>query len=306
MFVAHTSFEDPIMSALGSKGDRYFRAMELSTRLPWFIVTCVLQDDGLEMLHSVCCAWDADLLTLLAPSAGRTVVSLQQLAPSDGGWETRDVDRVWQAVDKTGNRAVILQDTEGRDLPDAFGNSLRQAVADRTLIFESGRVGNEQKWWRRSSKRRAPAPTGKLPLYSGTPDPYQTVSAADLAARLGTFDEAEVGRRASAGQLLSVTEGTPPRANYPIYQSLPGVAGDQFTELLSILRDTDAPREPDFFRFESPELGLMTPVEALIGGVLKQRGFRDEAAVILAADLETRYERVLDAARAFVADTSGW
>ena len=305
MFVAHTSFEDPIMSALGSKGDRYFRAMELSTRLPWFIVTCVLQDDGLEMLHSVCCSWDGDLLTLLEPSAGRFVVSLQQLAPSDGGWEARNVARVWQAADKAGNRAIILQDTEGRELPDAFGNSLRQGVADRTLIFEARQIVNEGNWWRQS-QRRAPVPRLKLPLYSGTPDPYEAVSAAELAARLSNIDEAEVGRREAAGQLLSIVEGRPPRATYPIYQSLQGIAGERFTELLSILRGTDSPREHDFFKFESPELGLMTPVEALIGGVLKQRGFRDEAAVILAADLETRYEWVLDAARAFVADTSGW
>lgn len=306
MFVAHTSFEDPLMSALGSKGDRYFRAMELSTRFPWFIVTCVLQDDGLEMLHSVCCSLDSDLLTLLAPSAGRTVVSLQQLAPLDGGWEARNVDRVWQAVDKAGNWAVILHDTEGRELQDAFGSSLLQAVADRTLIFEAQPVGTERKWWRQSSKDRAPAPHVKLPLYSGTSDPYEAVSAAELAACLGTIDEAEVGRREAAGQLLSVVEGKPPRTSYPIYQALPGIAGERFTKLLSVLRDSDSPREHDFFRFESPELGLMTPVEAFIGGVLKQRGFRDEAAVILAADLETRYEWVLDAARAFVADTSGW
>lgn len=143
-------------------------------------------------------------------------------------------------------------------------------------------------------------------LYTGTHDPYETVSTAELAARLGDISEAEICRREADGQLLSVVEGEPPRPGYPIYQALPGIAGERFSELLSLLRDADLPREQDFFKFESPELGLMTPVEALLGGVLKQRGFKDEAAVILAADLDTRHQWVRDAARAFVADTSGW
>ena len=52
MFIANSRFENPLLSALGVDGDRYFRAMELSGRLPWFIVTCVMHDEELEMMRS--------------------------------------------------------------------------------------------------------------------------------------------------------------------------------------------------------------------------------------------------------------
>ena len=59
MFVAHESFEDPLMSALAGEGEHCFRALHLSIRVPWFIVTCLVSGDDIDMQRSVCCAWDA-------------------------------------------------------------------------------------------------------------------------------------------------------------------------------------------------------------------------------------------------------
>lgn len=67
MFVANSSFENHFLSGIGSSGDRYYRAFELSGRSTWFIVTCVVQNEELEMLRSVCCASEEDLLGLLQP-----------------------------------------------------------------------------------------------------------------------------------------------------------------------------------------------------------------------------------------------
>jgi hypothetical protein len=47
-------------------------------------------------------------------------------------------------------------------------------------------------------------------------------------------------------------------------------------------------------------------VEVLLGVAIKQRGFGPEAARTIAAGPEERFEYVLDAARTYVAASSGW
>ena len=42
MFVAVSDYEIPLMTALGGSGEKYFRAMELSVRLPWFLATALI------------------------------------------------------------------------------------------------------------------------------------------------------------------------------------------------------------------------------------------------------------------------
>lgn len=63
------------------------------------------------------------------------------------------------------------------------------------------------------------------------------------------------GRRTSAVRLLSVLGG------HLTYQARPGIAG----ELIAILQAGDPPTPHDFFVYKSPELGFLTPVEAVVG-----------------------------------------
>lgn len=62
------------------------------------------------------------------------------------------------------------------------------------------------------------------------------------------------GRRTSAVRLLSVLGG------HLTYQALPGIAGG----LIAILQAGDPPMPHDFFVYESPELGLLTPAGSFL------------------------------------------
>jgi len=147
MFVANSDFENHFLSALGAPGDRHYRAIQLSGRLTWFIVTCALQDDGLEMLHSVCCAWDEDLLALLEPRPHSRAVSLQRVVSShegDGRWEAREVSKVWCIASQKGKQVLVFQDRDGSESSGPFGAPVVDDLGERELVYEAMRVAPDE------------------------------------------------------------------------------------------------------------------------------------------------------------------
>ena len=305
MFVAVSDYEIPLMTALGGPGEKFFRAMELSVRLPWFLVTALIQDGRDELLHTVCCSWESDLVDLLSVRSKHSVVALQRLTPSslrDGRWELRDVTHVWQARHPTGQSLMIYQDADGEEFCGEFGEAVRAGLTDRSLLFEAeaphAASSLQSRGWRRSPREQAPQVI--VPIYAGALDPFAVVSAGELGAMLAGIDVEEVRRQEAAGRLLSVAGG------YPVYQALPEIAGEPFARLLAVLLAGEPPTPHDFFVYESPELGLLTPVEAMLGAATNDRALEVEAAMVLTADAAVRHEYLMGAARAFVADTSGW
>lgn len=302
MFVAHESYEDPLMSALAGEGEHCFRALHLSIRVPWFIVTCLVSGDDIDIQRSVCCAWDVDLRELLKVEKTRRPVSLQQMNPShegDGRWEALQIERVWKVEHPAGHSVLVFQDFEGTEFTNTLDGDAEDRQGDRTLVFEA-----QPPKPRGKRKVARPAPKTQVPVYAGEADPFSPVSAWDLAVQLETSVE-DVRRRAAAGQLFSAgpTVGGEPR--YPRYQALPALAGDKLIALLAVLAQTEGHPQL-FFAGECPELGLLSPVEVLLGAAVKQRGFEPEAKAILASDAAKRFEYVMEAAQAYVAATSGW
>lgn len=302
MFVAHESFEDPLMSALAGDGEHCFRAMHLSIRVPWFIVTCLVAGDELEMQRSVCCAWDVDLRELLKVEEARRPVSLQQLNPShdgDGRWEALQIERVWTVEHPSGHSVLLFQDFDGTEFTNTLEQSAEDRRGDRTLIFQAQPL---KALGRRKYAR--PEPSALVPLFAGEADPFAPVTAWDLAVQLGTSVD-EVHRRAAAGQLFAAGPLVDGEPRYPRYQALPALAGGKLEALLAVLAQTDGHPQL-FFSGECPELGHLSPVEVLLGAAVKQRGFEPEAVAILASNPTQRFESVLNAAQAYVAATSGW
>jgi hypothetical protein len=138
MFVVVSDYEVPLMNAPGVTGEKYFRTMELSGRLPWFLVTALIED---ELLQTFCCCWEGDLVELLsAMSKQHSVVALQTVSPSrlrHGTWELRDVTHVWQARHQTGQSVVVYQDANGEEFCGEFGEAVRAGITDRALLFEA-------------------------------------------------------------------------------------------------------------------------------------------------------------------------
>ena len=138
MFVATEGSEDPMLSAL-DLGALNYRGIELSVRLPWYIVTCKVRDGDLQFLRSFCCSWDLDLAELLRPQEGKTVASIQRMSPAsdDYGWGVAKVTRVWQATGSPGDEGLVIEDEHGIDSWDgAFARGAWSA--DRwPLLFEA-------------------------------------------------------------------------------------------------------------------------------------------------------------------------
>ncbi|MBL0729578.1 hypothetical protein [Piscinibacter sp. HJYY11] len=133
-----------MLSAL-DLGSLHYRGMELSVRLPWYIVTCKVDDDGLKLLRSFCCSRDFDLIELLKTQQGRVVASIQRLtpAPSDYGWVASTVMRVWQARDVSGDVALVTEDEHGVDSWDGALNKSVWNAEGWSLLFEAQSVNVE-------------------------------------------------------------------------------------------------------------------------------------------------------------------
>lgn len=141
MFLANAAYEYPFLSALGApSGDRHYRAMQVLGRLTWFIVSCAVVDDGLEMLQSVCCSLEDDLISLLQPMQKARVVSVMRVAASenvDGRWEPREVARIWRTETRSGRTVLIFEDLYGSQMSGRFDDQNPDETRERTLLFEA-------------------------------------------------------------------------------------------------------------------------------------------------------------------------
>jgi hypothetical protein len=152
MFVCHKSFELHVPPLLRSPGSGYYRAVELSLQLPWFIVTYLIQEGENSCLRSVCCSWDNDLIELIDPKAmsqalhpsaptRQTVASLQQLVPhpEGNGWTVRDIRSVWTASEVLSDaQVVILEDANGAQFHCTFPCDEPPIVGERRLVARIG------------------------------------------------------------------------------------------------------------------------------------------------------------------------
>lgn len=152
MFVCHKSFEISVPPFLRSPGSGYYRAVELSLQLPWFIVTYLIHEGENSCLRSVCCSWDSDLIELIAPQAltqstqtspptQQPVASLQQVVPQPdcNGWAVRNIQSIWTASDVSSDeQVVILEDADGAQFHCTFPCDEPPIIGERRLVARIG------------------------------------------------------------------------------------------------------------------------------------------------------------------------
>lgn len=152
MFVCHKSFEFPVPPFLRSPGSGYYRAVELSLQMPWFIITFLVQEDESSFVRSVCCSWENDLIDLIdaqalahagetSPPARHALVSLQQVVPHahGTGWTVRDIRSVWAANEVPSNEpVVIVEDVGGIQFYCTFPSDEPPIVGERRLVASIG------------------------------------------------------------------------------------------------------------------------------------------------------------------------
>lgn len=141
MFETRPDFEQPVPPAIAMDGSRYWRAMVLSSNLPWYLLRYRLRadEDGSGITQSTAIAWESTLRSALETIDRDSIVDLAILAPNDasGEWTLRRVTEVWlstpEETQDTGPLLFQLQDAAS--LLSTHLQPVSSASTPRTLLF---------------------------------------------------------------------------------------------------------------------------------------------------------------------------
>lgn len=120
MFVTSPHFEQPMPLGLVSPGNRFWRAMELSLNVPWFIVALRQPIGDAAMLRNIFLSTDADLRAFLESEMTTNIVSLGALVPPNYGpklqWKLHEIRRVWMRSSEPATRhePLVIESKHGR------------------------------------------------------------------------------------------------------------------------------------------------------------------------------------------------
>ncbi len=287
-----------MMSALGCRDSRYYRAVELSIRLPWFIVNTLVTAQKERFLSSWCCASEHDLLSLCQTSPERSVLSIQQVVPTEevmGGWTVRQITKLSNAQDARGYKHVVLEDDGGQEFSGLMGTAPQDDWGERELLFVVRPRQNPARLRRRHERE----PLGhNVPLHPAALEILSCVSATEVAALL-RVDTANVEEFEARGELFRGIDAHSSNADgFPLYQVWPTIPRQVFIDCLKILRKGDPATSPHlFFAYEEPDLAALWPLEVLLGALLYERGVGDGATEIMAASELERHAMVVEAAK---------
>jgi len=158
MFVSQPSYRFPVPEGLSAPGGMYWRALDLSIRLPWLIASFELPDGDSTYLQTVCLWWTEDLLALLDQEAKAKLRSLQCVCPQRDGdlrWLMRDVAKVWRGTEPTSQqREVVFEDSEGIKFSAFHPDFAADFFTDLELLLELPRPNPQIKKPSRTGRRR--------------------------------------------------------------------------------------------------------------------------------------------------------
>lgn len=119
MFVTRPQFEQWIPEALGEEGDRYWKAVALSTEGPWFLVAARLEDDDCSFVRSYAIAWERTLIEVVQEVASESIVAVHCIWPSrsrSGEWSMKTISELWFPSDDEAERTgPLLLRVRGED-----------------------------------------------------------------------------------------------------------------------------------------------------------------------------------------------
>jgi len=139
MFVSQPSYEFAVPRSLSTPGARYWRAVELSMRSPWFIATFELRDGDIAYEHSMCVFWDTDLVHVIESSSSGALLSLQCVSPPVAGhvdWGVRRIEHVWRArmLSDPDIEVLLFRDGDGTEFRVPLGEQVSDVILDRKLV----------------------------------------------------------------------------------------------------------------------------------------------------------------------------
>jgi len=141
MFVTSPGFEHKAPFGLLQAGKQLWRAVELSTGLPWFIVTVAGIDGNADFCSDVLLSWGEDLATLVAANPDGAVRAIQYVEPpfprARGNWRLRHVLRVWREIDDGDGQPgeLVFEDNDG-EFREPLSGRTSTPIGRRVLLID--------------------------------------------------------------------------------------------------------------------------------------------------------------------------
>jgi hypothetical protein len=301
MFMARKVCEMPVMAVLSGPGyARFYSAVEVTLRLPWFIVNTIVQERGERFVRSFNCALERDVADLCLPKENLAVLSIQAVVPDDAvhaGWKIRQIVKVHRGRRFKDQEVVIFEDDGGMEFSGEDGAAPPTDVVDRRLLFSRAAPPGDGAT---STKKRKPVLRGRAPILDRSNDPRAMLSAEDLGKLLGGLDAAQIDELESRGEVFSVGDGG--ARMYPAYQASPALPSGAISRILKALRTHGQNVAPHpFFTSISVDLDKLSPLEVLLGGLFRQRAVQEDVPTVLTSSVEKRVQLVVAAAEAYAA-----
>ena len=142
MFLTHHHFEQAVPSGLAPQGSRYWRAVEVSLRMPWMVLTVVEEDSEGAFERTLLLSNAADLAGLVGTHKvdsfrGLNLVAHSAVSGDGSGWECRVVRRVWREYGAAGDQhGMFVYEDEGGRMLDEFGTAPSGPAGTRALLLE--------------------------------------------------------------------------------------------------------------------------------------------------------------------------
>jgi hypothetical protein len=140
MFATYPSNEFPIPEALLAPGVRCWRAVEVMTRLPWFLLTFRISGEEEDTARNMFFASLSELVSVLKTSLRLEVVQILGVRYQGDGmaWQARDVHEVWEARDEDGAPVCFVREASGAEFEALSYAPLEEALSDRRLVRRVG------------------------------------------------------------------------------------------------------------------------------------------------------------------------
>jgi hypothetical protein len=142
MFVSIPHLEQAMPAGLAPKGSRFWRAVELSVNLPWFVVTVQTEDRDGHLIRSLLLAHDEDLFGLIEANPDDSLRALKQILPTAPGdpvsaWQSRDILRVWRvAGHAAGSPGELIFEDASMQFSDGLGTIAGGAPRGKELVLQ--------------------------------------------------------------------------------------------------------------------------------------------------------------------------
>jgi len=140
MFAAPEQFAHSMPIGLAPPDYSYWRAVELTLRAPWYIVTLHVREGDAWFQRDLLVSWASDLLDVIQPTDRVDVAAIQLMQPVSGGksWKSVSVNKVWTARHATdrGRVSPIFETSNGDRICDPMDGAPAAERSECELVWQ--------------------------------------------------------------------------------------------------------------------------------------------------------------------------